>query len=157
MNRAQVLKDIESTLGIVPSFFKGVNDATLEMEWNLFRAVQIQQGAIPAKYRELIELAACAVNQARYGTMLHTELARQCGANDAEIQEALQCAQSVCGWNVYTHGLQLDWDQCRSEIARIVRHLQANGGLAAGAAARGQQGQGQQGQGQGQQARGQHA
>jgi hypothetical protein len=58
---------------------------------------------------------------------------------------------------VYTHGLQLDWDQCRSEIAQIVRHLQANGGLAAGAAARGQQGQGQQGQGQGQQARGQHA
>ncbi len=133
MNRAQVLKDIEATLGVVPAFFKAVSDATLEMEWNLFRRVQLQQGAVPAKYRELIALAACATCQCQYGAMYHTEMARQCGANDMEIQEALQCAQSAAGWNVYRNGLQLDWNQCRNEIAQIAKHLQNTGGLTAGA------------------------
>jgi len=33
MNRQQVYKEIEETLGLVPGFLKAVPDSSLELEW----------------------------------------------------------------------------------------------------------------------------
>ena len=52
-NKRQVYNEIEETFGLVPSFLKTIPDATLEQEWELFKKVQIEAGAIPNKYREL--------------------------------------------------------------------------------------------------------
>jgi len=38
MSREQIYQEIEHTMGLVPSMFKAVPDATLELEWQLFKA-----------------------------------------------------------------------------------------------------------------------
>ena len=40
MNRTDVYKDIESKLGLVPTFFKTLPDSSLQLEWDLMQRVQ---------------------------------------------------------------------------------------------------------------------
>ena len=37
--------------GLVPSFFKAVPDSSLDLEWQLFKRVQLEEGLIPQKYK----------------------------------------------------------------------------------------------------------
>ncbi|MCL4502191.1 MAG: hypothetical protein M1438_10105 [Deltaproteobacteria bacterium] len=55
MERSQIYQQIEEMFGVVPAFFKAIPDASLEMEWQLFKRVQFEAGPIPNKYRELIK------------------------------------------------------------------------------------------------------
>jgi len=56
MDREEIYKEIESMFGLVPSMFKELPDSMLGLEWNLFKRVQIEEGAVPNKYRELLDL-----------------------------------------------------------------------------------------------------
>ena len=119
-----VYKDIEQTLGVVPSFLKLVPDSALEMEWNLMKRVQLEEGPIPNKYRELIGLAIAAVTHCQYCTFFHTEIAKLNGATDSEIEDAVHYAKSSAGWSTYLNGLQVDYGQFKKEISQAVSHLQ---------------------------------
>jgi AhpD family alkylhydroperoxidase len=122
MDRKQVYKEIEETLGVVPTFFKAVPDSTLELEWHLMKSVQMEPGPIPNKYRELIGLAMSAATRCRYCTFFHTEMAKLNGATDAEIEDAVHFAKSSAGWSTYLNGLQLDFEQFRIEILKAVQY-----------------------------------
>jgi AhpD family alkylhydroperoxidase len=119
------MNEIEATLGLVPTMFKSIPDSSLELEWNLFKAVQLQPGVVPSKYKELIGIGIAAATKCRYCTLFHTEVAKLNGATDAEIQEAVQFAKSSAGWSAYINGLQLDYEQFKKEMAQIVRHLKS--------------------------------
>jgi hypothetical protein len=54
MNREKIYKEIEGMFGLVPSMFKSIPDSSLELEWKLFKKVQLEEGPIPNKYRELM-------------------------------------------------------------------------------------------------------
>jgi alkylhydroperoxidase/carboxymuconolactone decarboxylase family protein YurZ len=58
MTRAEVDRDIEQTLGLVPSFLKEVPDYLVEPEWQAFKTLELGETAIPNKYKELIGAAA---------------------------------------------------------------------------------------------------
>jgi alkylhydroperoxidase/carboxymuconolactone decarboxylase family protein YurZ len=60
MNRQQVYKEIEETMGLVPSLLKAVPDSSLELEWQTMKRTQMEPGPIPNKYRGLIGLAVAA-------------------------------------------------------------------------------------------------
>ena len=111
MSREKIYKEIKEMFGLVPSMFKEVPDATLEHEWQLFKKVQFDKGAIPNKYRELIGLAISSVNKCKYCIFFHTELAKLNGATQAEIEDALHYAKSSVGWSAYISGQQLDFDK----------------------------------------------
>ena len=85
MDREQIYQEIEHTLGLVPSFFKMIPDSTLELEWELFKKVQLDESPIPNKYRELIGLAIAGVTKCRYCAFYHTEIARLFGASEDAI------------------------------------------------------------------------
>jgi AhpD family alkylhydroperoxidase len=128
MNRQEVYKEIESMFGLVPSFFKLVPDSSLELEWQLFKRVQLDEGPIPQKYRELIGIAIAAVMKCRYCTLFHTEAAKLNGATDAEIEDAVHFAKSSAGWSTYINGLQVDYEQFKLELQRAgeyIRSMQA--------------------------------
>ena len=125
MDRKQVYKEIEETLGLVPTFFKVIPDSTLEMEWHLMKRVQMEPGAIPNKYRELIGLAMAATTRCKYCTFFHTEMAKLNGATDAEIEDAVHFAKSSAGWSTYLNGLQLDFEQFKAEILKTVQYVQS--------------------------------
>lgn len=128
MTRNEVYKEIEGMFGLVPSMFKLVPDASLELEWQLFKKVQFDEGPISNKYRELIGLAISAVTKCRYCTAYHTELAKLNGATEAEIEDAVHYAKSSAGWSTYLNGLQVDYDQFRSELRQACDHVRSKGG-----------------------------
>jgi AhpD family alkylhydroperoxidase len=125
MNRQQIYGQIESMFGLVPSMFKSIPDSSLELEWQLFKRVQFDDGAIPNKYRELIGVAISAISKCQYCALYHTELARLNGATEAEIEDAVHYAKSSAGWSTYINGLQMDYDQFRAEVLQACEHVRS--------------------------------
>jgi AhpD family alkylhydroperoxidase len=125
MNREQIYKEIEDMFGLVPSMFKSVPDSSLELEWKLFKRVQLEEGPIPNKYRELIGVAISAISKCRYCAVYHTELAKLNGASDAEIEDAVHYAKSSAGWSTYINGLQVDFETFKDEVNRACEHVRS--------------------------------
>ena len=125
MTRQEVYKEIEQMFGLVPGMFKAIPDSSLELEWQLFKRVQLEEGPIPNKYRELIGLAIAGVTKCRYCAFYHTEVAKLSGATDEEIEDALHYAKSTAGWSAYVNGLQLDFEQFKDEILQACEHVRS--------------------------------
>ena len=123
MTRKEVYKEIEETFGLVPGFFKLVPDSSLRFEWDLFKRVQMEEGPIPNKYRELIGVAISAVTKCRYCSFFHTEFAKLNGATEAEIEDAIHYAKSTAGWSAYLNGLQVDYEGFKGEILKVCDHV----------------------------------
>jgi len=125
MKRKDVYKEIESMFGLVPSMFKSLPDSSLELEWQLFKRVQFDEGAIPNKYRELIGVAISAITKCRYCSFYHTEVAKLNGATEAEIEDAVHFAKSSAGWSTYINGLQIDFDNFKKEVLHACKHARS--------------------------------
>jgi AhpD family alkylhydroperoxidase len=125
MNRQQVYNEIQEMFGLVPTFFKSVPDSSLEMEWQLMKRVQFEEGPIPNKYRELLGLAIAAVTKCRYCAFFHMEAAKLNGATQEEIEDAVHFAKSSAGWSAYLNGLQFDFEEFKDEVLQIAQHIRS--------------------------------
>lgn len=125
MSREEIYGEMKELIGIVPSFFKSVPDTTLELEWNLFKRIELEEGEIPSKYRELIGVSISAATKCHYCTLFHTEMAKVHGASDREIEEALHCAKNSTGWSTYINGLQIDYNVFRDEVKKVCDYVQS--------------------------------
>ena len=125
MTRKEVYNEIEEMFGLVPRMFEAIPDSSLDLEWQLFKRVQFDEGPIPNKYRELIGVAISAVTKCRYCAFYHTELAKLNGATEAEIEDAVHYAKSSAGWSAYVNGLQLDFDQFKAEVLHACEHARS--------------------------------
>jgi AhpD family alkylhydroperoxidase len=125
MSRQEVYREIEEAFGLVPTFFKLVPDSSLELEWQLFKRTQLEEGAVPQKYRELIGIAISGVMKCRYCALYHTEAAKLNGATQSEIEDAVHFAKSAAGWSTYINGLQVDFDQFKEEIRRVSEYIRS--------------------------------
>src|SRR3954453_2149006 len=134
MTRAEVDRDIEATLGLVPRFMQDVPDYLIESEWASFKNLELSdQTAIPNKYKELIGLAVSGATRCRYCVYFHTEAARLFGATDEEVTEAALIAKNTMGWSTYLNTLQFDYDEFVREFDQIAAHVREQ--MAAGAPA----------------------
>jgi AhpD family alkylhydroperoxidase len=133
-SRADVDRDIEATLGLVPEFFKQVPDYLIPTEWASFKSLELSdQTAIPNKYKELIGLAVSGATRCRYCCYFHTEAARLFGASEDEITETALIAKNTMGWSTYLNTLQFDYDEFTTEFDQIATHVREQ--MAAGASA----------------------
>jgi AhpD family alkylhydroperoxidase len=121
--RSEVEADMRETLGIVPSFFGRFPDSVLDLEWELFKRIELGETLIPNKYKELMGVAVHSETKCRYCTLFHTEAAKLFGATDAEIQEAVHYAKMSVGWSVYLNGIREDYDQFANELGQIGKFL----------------------------------
>lgn len=128
IDREKIYKEIEDFLGLVPSFFKMIPDDSLELEWRLFKKIQIDEGPIPSKYRELIGLGISAATKCRYCALYHTEMAKLNGATDAEIENTVHFAKASAGWSTYLNGLLMDYEQFKSEILKSCEYIRSLAG-----------------------------
>lgn len=132
--RADVERDVEETLGLIPEFIQTLPDYLLPSEWASFKSLQLSdQTALPNKYKELIGLAVSGATRCRYCCYFHTEAARLFGASEEEITETALIAKNTMGWSTYLNTLQFDYDAFVAEFDQISAHVRA--GMAAGAAA----------------------
>lgn len=123
MSRKEIYWEMEEMLGLVPSFFKSIPDSTLELEWQLFKRTQIDEGPVPNKYKELMGIAISGVTKCRYCALFHTEMAKLQGASEAEIEDAVHYAKATAGWSAYVNGLQIDYEQFKREVLQAVEHI----------------------------------
>jgi AhpD family alkylhydroperoxidase len=123
MSRAEVDRDIEETLGIVPTFFKEVPDGLIPAEWVSFKSLMLSETAIPNKYKELIGLGVSGATRCRYCAYFHTEAARLFGATDEEINEAALVAKHTMGWSTYLNARQFDYDEFVREFDEVAAHV----------------------------------
>ena len=129
MSRADVDRDIEETLGLVPRFFREVPDYLIESEWQSFKSLQLSdQTAIPNKYKELIGLAVSGATRCRYCAYFHTEAAKLFGATDEEVTEASLVAKNTMAWSTYLNAMQFDYDEFVVEFDQIAAHVRAQMG-----------------------------
>jgi len=124
MNRQDVFTEIRETIGVVPGFFEGMPDDSLEIEWNLFKRYALKADTvIPPKYRELMGLTAAAGKQCWYCANFHIGVAKLHGATDEEIQEAVHLAKFGSGWSAYLNGSLYDHVQFLEELGEIGEYL----------------------------------
>ena len=121
--RHEVYQEIEQMMGLVPTMFKALPDSSIEQEWELFKKVQVEETAIPNKYRELIGVAVAGIMKCKYCSYYHTDVANVFGATDAEIEDDVHFAKSSAGWSTYINGLQVDYETFKSEIDQACDHI----------------------------------
>jgi AhpD family alkylhydroperoxidase len=69
-----------------------------------FDKAALAGGAIPGKYKELMALAVAFTTQCPYCIELHSNKAREIGASDPEIVEAVVIAAALRAGAAITHG-----------------------------------------------------
>jgi len=112
------LKDIQSTMGGVPSFVKQFPKAGLPGAWAEVKAIELSdKTALTPKEKSLISLAVAAQIPCSYCIWSDTENAKHAGATDQEIQEAVTMAALTRHWSTIFNGMQVDLDQFKKEMA----------------------------------------
>ena len=69
-----------------------------------FDRTAMAAGAIPVKYKELIALGVAFTTQCPYCIEIHSSRAREAGASDHEIAEAVVVAAALRAGGAITHG-----------------------------------------------------
>jgi AhpD family alkylhydroperoxidase len=77
--------------------------AAMSAFWAFDKAA-LADGAIPVKYKELIALGVAHTTQCPYCIDIHAAKAREHGASDAEIAEAVLVAAALRAGAAVTHG-----------------------------------------------------
>jgi AhpD family alkylhydroperoxidase len=116
-----VYRDIEQTLGSVPSFFKQLPDTALAGAWAEMKAFQLNpRTQLNGKTKELIGLAVAAQIPCQYCIYFHTAAAKANGASDEEIREAVAMAAVVRHWSTVLNGMQVDLGGFRRETDTVL-------------------------------------
>jgi AhpD family alkylhydroperoxidase len=69
-----------------------------------FDKAALADGAIPAKYKELMAVAVALTTQCPYCIEIHTKKARDAGAGEAELAETVLVAAALRAGAALTHG-----------------------------------------------------
>lgn len=115
-------RDIEQTLGTVPTFFKMFPASGIAGGWAEFKAIQLSpKTRLDGKTKELIGLAVSAQVPCHYCVYFHTAAARANGATDEEIREAVAMAAISRHWSTVLNGMQVDFPAFKQETDTVLR------------------------------------
>lgn len=114
------LKDIEATLGSVPTFIKQMPKAALPGAWLELKDLEFSEStALTPKVKALIGLAVVAQIPCQYCIWADALSAKQAGATDEEIAEAVAIAATERYWSTMLNGLQVDLDTFKAEFSAM--------------------------------------
>jgi AhpD family alkylhydroperoxidase len=116
-----IYRDIEQTLGFVPSFFKQLPASAIAGAWAEMKAFQLNSKTqLDGKSKELIGLAVAAQIPCQYCIYFHTAAAKANGATDEEIKEAVAMAAVVRHWSTVLNGMQIDLDGFKRDTDSVL-------------------------------------
>lgn len=125
MSRDAVLRDIQKSLGFVPAFFRELPAAMLPGFWQLMKTFELGETRLDSKTKELIGIAVASQIPCEYCLQFHRAAAKQHGASDQEIQEAVGMAAMTRLGSTVLNGLQVDRAQFKRDVDRLAK---PNGG-----------------------------
>jgi AhpD family alkylhydroperoxidase len=115
-------RDIEQTLGSVPSFFKQFPETGIAGAWTEFKSVQLNPNSkLNGKTKELLGLAVASQIPCQYCVYFHTAAAKANGATDEEVREAVAMAAIVRHWSTVLNGMQVDLAAFKRETDAVLR------------------------------------
>lgn len=113
----QTYQDIEATLGVVPSHFKGYPTSAVGGAWEMTKGLLTGEGnSLEPKVKSLINLGVAAQIPCQYCIWLETKMAVSQGATQEEVAEAVAQAAYVRHWSTVINGLQIDFDTFKAEF-----------------------------------------
>lgn len=114
---AAAREEIKATFGAVPTFVTQVADAALPGLWAQTKALEFSTDtALDVKTKSLISLAVASQIPCTYCVWADTNSARQAGATDQEIAEAVAMAGLTRNWSTVFNGLQVDMATFQKEM-----------------------------------------
>jgi AhpD family alkylhydroperoxidase len=117
---AAATKDIEQTFGFVPTFMKQMPKAGYAGAWQQLKELEFSDGtALPAKVKAPIGLAVVAQIPCQYCIWADAAGARQAGATDEEIGEAVAIGATERYWSTMLNGLQVDLATFKKELGPV--------------------------------------
>jgi AhpD family alkylhydroperoxidase len=115
-------RDIEQTLGSVPTFFKMYPEVGIAGAWAEFKSVQLNPNTkLNGKTKELLGLAVAAQIPCQYCIYFHTAAAKLNGASDEEIRETVAMAAITRHWSTVLNGMQIDPAVFRNETDAVLK------------------------------------
>ncbi|MDP3961313.1 MAG: carboxymuconolactone decarboxylase family protein [Pseudorhodobacter sp.] len=110
-------KDIEATLGMMPSMLATMPDLALPGAWAEIKGLQLNPAsALDGKTKELLGLAGASQIPCTYCIYFHTLAAKANGASEEEVREAVAMAAIVRHWSTMLNGMQVDQATFEAEI-----------------------------------------
>ncbi|HLF63112.1 MAG TPA: carboxymuconolactone decarboxylase family protein [Saprospiraceae bacterium] len=119
----KAVKEIEQEFGTVPEMFKVFPDYALAGAWENFKQMSGPNSLIPAKYRELLQLAVAAQIPCQYCIYFHTAAAKANGATDEEIQEAIAQGAQTRHWSMILQGNQVSFEAFKKEFDGMMKYM----------------------------------
>jgi AhpD family alkylhydroperoxidase len=109
--------EIQKAMGGVPTFIKLFPKAGIAGAWAETRDLELSdKTALPPKTKALISLAVAAQIPCEYCVWLDTKTAKENGATQEEIAEAVAMAGLTRHWSTFFNGMQIDFDQFKKEF-----------------------------------------
>jgi AhpD family alkylhydroperoxidase len=106
--REAIVRTGEERRGFVPYWLRMMGDVDvdfLEAYERIYELTAVREGALPAKFRELVVVAAVAIGGYGPGLKEHVRRALRLGATREEIVEVLQSAYFHTGALTLVHGM----------------------------------------------------
>jgi AhpD family alkylhydroperoxidase len=117
MSPDEVIKDVETTFGGVPTFVTKIAKSALPGFWTLEKGLELNEtSALDAKTKALISLAVASQIPCQYCVWADTNTLKQLGATDEEIAEAVAMAGLTRFASAQFYGLQIDLEQFRKDL-----------------------------------------
>jgi AhpD family alkylhydroperoxidase len=115
------LKDIEATLGSVPTFFTQMPKAGFVGAWLQLKDLEFNEHtALSPKVKALIELAVVAQIPCEYCIWADTAAAKAAGATEEEVREAVAIAATGRYWSTMLNGMQVDLPTFKQEFGALL-------------------------------------
>ena len=118
---AATLNDIQQTFGFVPTFMKQLPKAGFAGSWQQLKELEFSEGtALSPKVKALIGLAVVAQIPCAYCIWADAAGARQAGATDEKIGEAVAIAATERYWSTMLNGLSVDLATFKNELGPVL-------------------------------------
>jgi AhpD family alkylhydroperoxidase len=126
VDAATARKDIEQSLGFVPAFLAKLPEAALPGAWRELKELRLSANtSLTPKQKALIALAVASQTPSHLCIVGETEFAKQAGANEREIAEAVGMAAITRNLSTILNGQQNDERVFEADINRLVAGVKA--------------------------------
>lgn len=117
-------KDMEMTLGFVPTFLKNYPKSGIVGAWKEMKTIEMNpNSAIPGEYKHLIGVAVSAQIPCTYCSYYHTQSALMMNADKQEIQEAVAVAGITREWSTVLNGMDIDEKKFKAETDKVMKFV----------------------------------
>ena len=120
--------EITQQFGTFLSMFDVYPKDALPGAWDNFKQLQSPENAIPAKYRELLQLAVASQIPCVYCVYYHITVAKAFGATDEEIKEAIAHGAQTRQWSMILQGNQIELEAFKKEVDAALKYMLENSG-----------------------------